>query len=113
MVQFWVGMRRLTAHWKPLILFEILWKLVTLLVIAPACAGLIQLAIHLAKLKYLTTSNLLQFLRSPWTILLLAVLCFGGGLLSIWMGMYLDWVFRSLCFYLRFRRGSWLEQSVI
>ena len=35
-VQFWVGMRRLTAHWKPLILFEILWKLVTLLVIAPA-----------------------------------------------------------------------------
>ena len=37
----------------------------TLLVIAPACAGLIQLAIHLAKLKYLTTSNLLQFLRSP------------------------------------------------
>ena len=26
---------------------------------------------------------------------------------------YLDWVFRSLCFYLRFRRGSWLEQSVI
>lgn len=74
MVQFWVGMRRLTAHWKPLILFEILWKLVTLLVIAPACAGLIQLAIHLAKLKYLTTSNLLQFLRSPWTILLLAVL---------------------------------------
>ena len=43
----------------------------------------------------------------------LAVLCFGGGLLSIWMGMYLDWVFRSLCFYLRFRRGSWLEQSVI
>lgn len=74
MVQFWVGMRRLTAHWKPLILFEILWKLVTLLVIAPACAGLIQLAIHLAKLKYLTTSNLLQFLRSPWTILLLAAL---------------------------------------
>ena len=43
----------------------------------------------------------------------LAVLCFGGGLLSIWMGMYLDWVFRSLCFSLRFRRGSWLEQSVI
>ena len=54
---------------------------------------------------------------SMWTFRVgfcyLAVLCFGGGLLSIWMGMYLDWVFRSLCFYLRFRRGSWLEQSVI
>ncbi len=82
-VQFWVGMRRLTAHWKPLILFEILWKLVTLLVIAPACAGLIQLAIHLAKLKYLTTSNLLQFLRSPWTILLLAVLLLLAALYTL------------------------------
>ena len=78
-VQFWVGMRRLTAHWKPLILFEILWKLVTLLVIAPACAGLIQLA----KLKYLTTSNLLQFLRSPWTILLLAVLLLLAALYTL------------------------------
>ena len=83
MVQFWVGMRRQTAHWKPLILFEILWKLVTLLVIAPACAGLIQLAIHLAKLKYLTTSNLLQFLRSPWTILLLAVLLLLAALYTL------------------------------
>ena len=83
MVQFWVGMRRLTAHWKPLILFEILWKLATLLVIAPACAGLIQLAIHLAKLKYLTTSNLLQFLRSPWTILLLAVLLLLAALYTL------------------------------
>ena len=82
-VQFWVGMRRLIAHWKPLILFEILWKLVTLLVIAPACAGLIQLAIHLAKLKYLTTSNLLQFLRSPWTILLLAVLLLLAALYTL------------------------------
>ena len=82
-VQFWVGMRRLTAHWKSLILFEILWKLVTLLVIAPACAGLIQLAIHLAKLKYLTTSNLLQFLRSPWTILLLAVLLLLAALYTL------------------------------
>lgn len=82
-VQFWVGMRRLTAHWKPLILFEILWKLVTLLVIAPACAGLIQLAIQLAKLKYLTTSNLLQFLRSPWTILLLAVLLLLAALYTL------------------------------
>ena len=83
MVQFWGGMRRLTAHWKPLILFEILWKLVTLLVVAPACAGLIQLAIHLAKLKYLTTSNLLQFLRSPWTILLLAVLLLLAALYTL------------------------------
>ena len=43
----------------------------------------------------------------------LMVLGFHGQLLSIWMGMYLDWVFRSLCFAIRFVRGKWLEQKVI
>ena len=33
------------------------------------------------------------------------VLGFHGRLLSIWMGMFLDWVFRSLCFFVRFARG--------
>ena len=43
----------------------------------------------------------------------LMVLCFHGQLLSIWMGMFLDWVFRSACFVVRFVRGKWLEQHVI
>ena len=43
----------------------------------------------------------------------LMVLCFHGQLLSIWMGMFLDWVFRSACFMVRFVRGKWLEQHVI
>ena len=43
----------------------------------------------------------------------LCVLTFHGGLLAIWMGMYLDWAFRSLCFFVRFVRGKWLEQNVI
>lgn len=51
MNQFRVGLRRLTSHWKPLLLFELLWKVLTVLVIAPACAGLIQLAIRGAKLN--------------------------------------------------------------
>lgn len=41
------------------------------------------------------------------------VLQFNGGLLSIWVGMYLDWLFRSICFTARFVRGKWLEQNVI
>ena len=41
------------------------------------------------------------------------VLGFHGRLLSIWMGMFLDWVFRSLCCFVRFARGRWMEQSVI
>lgn len=38
---------------------------------------------------------------------------FGGGLLTIWAGMYLDWAFRSLCFAVRFIRGKWMEHQVI
>ena len=36
------------------------------------------------------------------------VLGFHGRLLSIWMGMFLDWVFRSLCFFVRLHgAGGW------
>ena len=79
MEQFRKGMLRLIRNWKPILIFELLWKLITVLIIAPACAGLIQLAIRGAGLKFLTNSNLLRFLRSPWTILvLLAVLLFAA-----------------------------------
>mgnify|MGYP007128034234 CR=1 FL=1 len=49
----------------------------------------------------------------PRGLLLPVGLKMGGGLLSIWMGMYLDWAFRSICFTVRFVRGKWLEQKVI
>ena len=54
---------------------------------------------------------------SMWTFRVgscyLMVLAFHGGLLSIWMGMFLDWVFRSACFAVRFFRGKWMDQMVI
>ena len=54
---------------------------------------------------------------SMWTFRVgscyLMVLAFHGGLMSIWIGMYLDWAFRSLCFAIRFLRGKWLDQKVI
>lgn len=83
MNQFRSGLRRLARCWKPLVLFEIVWKLITVLVIGPACAGLIQLAIRAAHLKYLTNSNLLQFLRSPWTILLILAVLAAASLYTL------------------------------
>ena len=54
---------------------------------------------------------------SMWTFRVgscyLMVLAFHGGLMSIWVGMYLDWAFRSLCFAIRFLRGKWLDKKVI
>ena len=103
--QFRVGLRRLTSHWKPLLLFELLWKVLTVLVIAPACAGLIQLAIRGAKLNYLTTSNLVKFLRSPWTILLIAVILLLAALYVLQVVLY-DRLFGS-------RWGIWCAPDCI
>ena len=54
---------------------------------------------------------------SMWTFRVgscyLMVLAFHGGLMSIWVGMYLDWALRSLCFAIRFLRGKWLDKQVI
>ncbi len=35
------------------------------------------------------------------------------ALYGIWIGMYIDWVFRGACFVVRFHRNSWLEKKVI
>lgn len=73
MQQFRRGIMQLLRSWRPILIFELVWKLATVAVIAPACGGLLQIAIRAAHLRYLTNSNLLQFLRSPWTILLILV----------------------------------------
>ncbi|MCR5211566.1 MAG: MATE family efflux transporter [Lachnospiraceae bacterium] len=41
------------------------------------------------------------------------VLVFNMGLLGIWLGMFIDWVFRSICFLIRFHSGKWLYRKVI
>lgn len=37
----------------------------------------------------------------------------GLGVLGVWIGMYVDWVFRSVLFIIRYRHGRWLEQQVV
>lgn len=38
---------------------------------------------------------------------------FGLGIKGIWYGMYLDWIFRSLFFVLRFRSGKWKSHHLV
>ena len=35
------------------------------------------------------------------------------ALYGVWFGMYIDWVFRAICFFVRFRHGRWLNKRVI
>ena len=41
------------------------------------------------------------------------VLQFHLGLPGVWMGMFADWICRSLCFLVRFVRGKWMDHKVI
>ena len=41
------------------------------------------------------------------------VLQFNLGLAGVWLGMFADWVCRSICFVARFVSGKWLEHKVI
>lgn len=34
------------------------------------------------------------------------------GIKGVWLAMYVDWAFRSLCFLLRYRSGRWKEKAV-
>lgn len=43
----------------------------------------------------------------------LFVLKFHWGLPGVWMGMFIDWIFRSLLFWIRFWKGTWMEHKVI
>ena len=35
------------------------------------------------------------------------------GILSVWIGMFLDWAIRALIYQIHFNRGTWLKKSVI
>ena len=35
------------------------------------------------------------------------------GILSVWIGMFLDWGIRGIIYRIRFNSGSWLKKSVI
>jgi Na+-driven multidrug efflux pump len=58
-----------------------------------------------------TRTTLLITVTSIWGLRLLAAyvlgVVFGLGLLGAWLGIWLDFAFRSTMFYLRFRSGKW------
>ncbi len=37
----------------------------------------------------------------------------GMGLPGVWIAMYIDWVFRTICFVYRFAKGGWKNKQVI
>ena len=54
---------------------------------------------------------------SMWVFRVASSYFFAGtlnlGVLGVWIGMYVDWVFRSLLFFIRYKRGAWLNKRVV
>lgn len=67
MRSFRVSFQLLRHAWRPILVFELLLKTVTLLVLVPMLGGLLRLLLQAAHLHYLANANLLEFLRAPIT----------------------------------------------
>ena len=63
--------------------------------------------------KYtMTVSSLTMWLcRVAGSIFMIRVLHL--GILSVWIGMFMDWGVRAVIYRIHFVRGTWLEKSVI
>ena len=59
----------------------------------------------------MTSSLTMWFCRVAGAIFMIRVLHL--GILSVWIGMFLDWGVRGIIYQIRFRRGHWLKKAVI
>ena len=54
---------------------------------------------------------------SMWTFRVLSSYFLAGylrmGVLGVWLGMYIDWAFRSALFLIRYCRGRWLDIKLV
>ena len=37
----------------------------------------------------------------------------GMGVFGVWVAMVIDWVFRTICFAIRYFRGNWKKDAIV
>lgn len=54
---------------------------------------------------------------SMWTFRVMASYFFAGylgyGVVAVWVSMTIDWVFRAICFVIRYKSGKWMNKAVV
>ncbi|MDO4268413.1 MAG: glycerophosphodiester phosphodiesterase [Eubacteriales bacterium] len=70
-----------SQNWKHILLFEILYRAVTLPAYLRFVNRSLRLALELAGYSYLTAENVGSFLIRPWTVCIAAVVCLIGAML--------------------------------
>ena len=63
--------------------------------------------------KYTMTVSIISMWLFRVILSYVFVLQFQLGLAGVWLGMFCDWVFRSICFLIRFVHGKWMNHKVI
>jgi Na+-driven multidrug efflux pump len=63
------------------------------------------------KFTMITSSLTMWLCRVAGAVFMIRVL--GLGILSVWLGMFMDWGVRAIIYQIRFRKGNWMKTSVI
>lgn len=66
--------RLILYNWKPLLEFEVLYKLTTAVIFAPILWRMFDFIMELSGYSYLTLENIFAFLTKPLTLALLLIL---------------------------------------
>lgn len=63
---------------KPIVLFEIIFALLTAVIVTPILVGLFHLSITLSGVGYVGNDNIISYLLHPTTILLVIIIILGS-----------------------------------
>lgn len=83
MNKFKLGFSLLKQNYKSILLFDLIYKLVATALFAPVIVGLLNLAMYMAGMKYLSNDNVFKFLFKPTTLLVAVVILVALAMISI------------------------------
>lgn len=86
------------------ILKPILWPMAFIPVNGMRAAGDVKYALFISAFSMWVFRVMLSYFLCHFTPL---------GLLSVWIGMMVDWAFRTVCYTWRFFRGRWMQKKVL
>jgi putative MATE family efflux protein len=108
-----VSLYHLSAESQAIALEVMVWFNIISLFVWPSSFTLPNILRAAGDSRYTMQASILSMWLFRVGFCYVAVKCFNGHLLSIWMGMFLDWGFRSLLFGLRYFSGKWMDKKVI
>lgn len=78
-----LGFSLLKENYKSILLFELLFKLVASALFTPILIGMINLAMYMAGMKYISNDNVFNFLLKPTTLLTIVVIFLALAVITI------------------------------